>query len=541
MSYEDKRVAPILQKFERMETSRRKFENVNQMIRELVRFNTLDISGRTIPGQVRSQNAYDATAADASKELAAGLHSYLMNPTERFFGLAVHGFLAEDYDEEGLAWLEVVSELIYGEYNRPESGFHTCAHECFLDIAAFGMCLPYQSGKRGMGMIKFRSFPMADAYFDEDSDGKIDTVGRRVRWKKRQIEQEFGKVPPKVSSNKNEDCDYEIIHMVFPRKDRDPFKIDAGNMAVASVWICKDTKEIIDESGYVEMPYHPCRWETMAGDIYGTGPAATCLPDIVMLNVMERTLLKAGLKQVDPPLQVPNEGFEGSEGDFDTQPGSILWKETGTENIEPLLIQGNLPWGEEKAQQKRESIRKYFHADWLRMEKENKEMTAYEVSDRRNEKLGLLAPNLGRIQGEMIGPMVRRSYRILHEGNRFPPAPPSIQRRKLELIYVSPAARAQMAIRANEMGRFINEVITVAGVKPEVLDYIDFDKYMKELARLRAMVRSVIRPSAEVEVIRQQKAQQEQLAQIAQMAEPATKALKNVADAQAKGLNIGAL
>lgn len=532
------KVLALIKDFEELVSKRGTRDRVWQDIRELVRPATSDFTGTTVSGMVRTNNAYDSTAIDACKELAAGLHSYLTNPSERWFSLSIRGFQPADYDEDALAWLEVVSDIIYGEHNRPESGFHTCMHECFLDIPSFGTSCPYQSYSVKKQSLVFRSFPMADVYFKEDSEGRIDTVFRRVKWSRRQIEQEFETLPQKVLDEKRQEREYTVVHVVFPRTDRVSYNPMRQNKPFASVWICTDTKELIEESGYDDLPYHPGRWEKLAAEVYGESPASTCLPDILMLNAMERTVIRAGQKQTDPPLMIPDEGYTLP---IATAPGSILWREPGSDLIEALKFEGNLPWAEEKAAQKREQIEKCFHADWLRMEKENKEMTAFEVSDRRNEKLSLLAPNLGRLQSEQLGPLLCRSYYLLHDRGMFPPAPPSLQKRKLKVEYISPAARAQMAIKANDASRYVQEMLTIAAVKPEVLDYINFDLLAKKLAEYRSVSRTILRSSKEIDGIRQQRQQQEQVAQIAQLAEPATKAVKNIADAQSKGMNLESL
>lgn len=538
MSVSGDKILALCKEYGELQAARGTRDRVWQDIREFVRPSTTDFIGTTVSGQVRTNNAYDSTAIESSKRLAAGLHSYLVNPAERWFSLGIYGFGPQDYDEGALAWLELVADIIYEEHNRPEAGFHTCMHETFLDIAAFGTACPYQSYSAKNQSLSFRSFPMSDCYFKEGSDGRPDTIFRKVLWAKRQLRQEFRDLPPKVNDQKSEDHIFEVVHCTYPRTDRRQFDASSYGKPFASVWVCKDTKELLGEGGFDVLPYHPGRWEKLASEVYGEGPASTCLPDILMLNAMERTLIRAGQKMVDPPIMIPDEGYTIP---IATAPGSIIWREPGADVIEPLKIEANLPWGEEKAQQKRMKIETCFHADWLRLEKENKEMTAYEVSDRRNEKLGLLAPNLGRLQGEMLGPLIRRSYELLHDRNRFPLSPPSLQRSRLVVVYISPAARAQLSMKASEASRYVQEMITIAAVKPEVLDYIDFDLFAKKLAEYRSVTRQILRSSESVEEVRGARKEQEQLQALAAAAEPATKALKNVADAQAKGLNMGAL
>jgi hypothetical protein len=256
------------------------------------------------------------------------------------------------------------------------------------------------------------------------------------------------------------------------------------------------------------------------------------LPDIKMINSMERTLLKAGQKVVDPPLQATDEGFLLP---IRTEPGAIIFREAGTEPIEPLLTQANLPWGLEQANQKREFIEKCFYSEWIKMRKENVEMTAYEVADRREEKLRLMAPMLGRLVSELHGPMIQRSYMLLNQHRRIPPAPASLSGKFMKVEYMSAASRAQTGVKAVSMGRYIQELLPAAQVNPEVMDVVNWDKYARELAKARGTPVIILRSDQEIQDLRQARGQQQAAQQIAQVAEPASKAVKNLADAQSKG------
>jgi hypothetical protein len=475
---------------------------------------------------------FDGTAPEALEQLASALHSYLSNPAERWFELQVEGEGKLEHD--ALDWLDEVSELIYSSYRRADVGLNMALHECYMDIGSFGTLCLFQGWSNKTGDLTFSSKPLQTAYFLEDNEGRVDTVMFEVTWTIRQCIQEFGQMlPPKLMEygKKDQDRPVQMAHFAFPRTDRLPRKLDARNKRVASVWICLTTKELVGESGYDTLPYHVARWVKLSGEAYGRGPAKKCLADVKMLNAMERTLLKAGQKQVDPPLVLGHEGFMLP---IRTSPGSLIFKEEEERKIEALRFEGNLPWGEDKAAQKRAFIEKCFYADWIRMEKENVEMTAYEVADRRDEKLRLLAPIFGRITSELHGPMVARSYFLLNEHGRIPQAPPSLEGRRLKVGYISPAAVAQLGARANQMSRLINDLTPVAQIRPDVMDALDLDEVAQEMAKARRVPRNTIRSPKDVEQIRAERAQQQQTQQLMQVAEPASKAVKNLADAEAK-------
>ena len=323
----------------------------------------------------------------------------------------------------------------------------------------------------------------------------------------------------------------DVVHWCGPRKDRDPKKMNAKNKPIASIWISLTTHETLLESGYDSFPYHVARWTKLAGEVYGRSPAKKCLPDIKMLNQMEKTILKAGQKQVDPPLILRNDAFMLP---IKTAPGSLIFKEDEEAQITPLETKGNLPWGEEKAEQKRKFIQQCFYSDWIRMEKENVEMTAYEVQDRRDEKLRLLAPIFGRIASELLGPMIARSYTLLNQHGLIPPAPGMIAKAKLKVGYLSPAAMAQSSSKATLISRYLNDLTPLAQIDPSIMDAIDMDKMAQVLAVARGVPRIVLRSADDMAQMRQQKQQAQMMQQAAQTAEPVSKSIKNLADASAK-------
>lgn len=530
---EDPLVVYLLDRYNKADAQRAPFLNDWMDIRDLVRpisvgYNKMTGSYTTL----RTQFMYDGTAPDALGELAAALHSYTTNPAERWFEIGIEDQYDLTQDPDALEWLERISDIIYYYYCREDAMMNQALHEVYLDVASFGtgvLCQEWSSVIRG---ILFRSFPVTDCFFLENNEGRVDSIFRQVLWNLRQVEQEFGFIPEKLAREKNQERQFEILHCTFPRTDRVPGNPFQKGKAIGSVWISVSTKELLRVSGYDSSPYHTPRWTKLAGEIYGRGPAKICLPDIKMLNAMEKTMLKAGQKAVDPPLVLANEGFLLP---IKTSPGALIYKEVGTENPEPLKFEGNLQWGLEQSNQKREFIKRCFYAEWIKMEKENVEMTAYEVQDRREEKLRLMAPMLGRLVSELHGPMIQRSYSLLSDRGLIPPAPIGLAGKTLKVGYRSPASRAQLGVKAISMSKFLQELLPFAQVDPGIMDTVDMDRYAQEMAIARGVPRVILRSKEEIDSLRQEKQQANMMAQAAQLAQPATQAVKNLADANAKG------
>lgn len=525
---EDKLAVQLLQRLSEMRSERSLWEREWQDIRDLVRPNTMDFQRMALPGYQRYDMIYDGTAMEACEQLGSGLHSHLTNPAEPWFAVSVMGGQYRR-NTRVRQWLEEVTEVIYEEYKNEDTNLHTSLHENYQDLAAFGTTSLNQEWDPAEQHLVFRADALASCYFAENHNGRIDTSKICRGMTKRQLHQKFGQLPKEIMEDDNQNRMWKVVHCVYPRTDRDAYKVDRYNKPFASVWVCEDTKQTLHESGYDSFPNHVSRWVKLANEVYGRGPAHKCLPDIKMLNAMDKTILKAAQKIVDPPLQLPDEGFLMP---IKTHPGGLIMYEAGTQDrVEALETKGNIPIGLELTQQKRDHIRESFYADWLRMEKENVEMTAFEVADRREEKLRLMNPMLARQEAELLGPLIRRSYQLLRQAGRFSAPPPELQGMKLVLIFVSAASRAQLSVRALSMSRYVQDILPFAQVNPAILDVIDLDKFAQEMAIARGTPTTILRTPEAIAAIRAKREQEEQMQAVAAGAEPVTAAIKNLAEA----------
>jgi hypothetical protein len=532
----DKTAEGVLKRWESLKSQRLPYETQWNEIQLLVRIHTKSLY-QSQEGNRRFDGIYDGTAVEALEQLGSGCHSYLTNPSERWFGLEIEADYFANQDPVALLWLETVADIIYDVYKNEETNFNSALHEGYLDLGAFGHCVIYQEEDH-KSCVRFSTYPISDCWVAEGFRGKVDTIIRKSMMTGRNIIAEFegDNIPDVLRKPENQDKEFTVLHYVCPRKDRNVTKFNAQNKAFASFYVLAEEKVTLSESGYDIFPYHVPRWFKLSDEKYGRSPAMKCLPDIKMLNKMEYVTLKAGTKAVDPALVVPDDGFMLP---IKTHPGAIIFKEPNAGEIQTLEHKGNLPWAEDKMAQKRAAIEKAFHADWLRMEKENQEMTAYEVADRRDEKLRLLAPMIGRLQGELLGPMLVRTYNILSKRGKIPPAPANLQDKKLKLVYISPASKAQSGSKAVGIGRLINDLAPLAQLDPTVMDALDLDAVTQELALARGTTRRILRSPEALAQLRADRAKQQQVSQMAEMAEPASKAALNMAKAREAGGGIG--
>jgi hypothetical protein len=161
-------------------------------------------------------------------------------------------------------------------------------------------------------------------------------------------------------------------------------------------------------------------------------------------------------------------------------------------------------------EQRRNAIRQAFYVDQLLMS-QGPAMTATEVLQRNEEKMRLLGPVLGRLQSELLQPLISRSFALLLRNGLLPAAPEQLQGQDIDIEYVSPLAKAQKLTDLQSMLRGFEVMMQVAEIAP-VMDYLDSDKLVQYLVDVTGLPARVIRSDEEVARIRrtQERALQEQ-------------------------------
>ena len=164
-------------------------------------------------------------------------------------------------------------------------------------------------------------------------------------------------------------------------------------------------------------------------------------------------------------------------------------------------------------------------------------MTATEVIARNESRMRLLGPVLGRLQSELLQPLIQRSFNLMAELRLFDAAPEYMQTGNIEIEYVSPLAKAQRQGEIDSTLRMFEILNPLAQIDPGIFDYVDMDGLVKFVARTVGVPASVLRSEREVMTIREERqeaeAQQAEMAQMQQAAESAgaaAPALKAVGD-----------
>ena len=475
------------------------------------------------PGQRRDQDIYDTTATWANEQLSAGLHTLLTTQALPWFFLGTRESEVQN-NQEVQIWLADTQARIYQIFNDPGSHFQAQIHEQYLDLGAFGtgiLDVQYDKG------VKFHNRFLGECYMAQTHWGVIDTMFRAFALPFHRILQVFGEenLPQKfVQDHKDPFSMHMVLHVCVPEDAK-----------WASRYYLINERALIKEGSFKQFPYITPRWSHSNVEHYGRGPAIACFADILMVNEMKRTMLRAAHMAVDPPLLVPDGG--GFMQPIMLQPRAINYYDTSIPGeIRYLKSENNFQIGEKMMQDVQDAIVRAFYVDMLQLpggmmpgaKNQNTYMTATEATIRRENAMRVMGPITSRLQGEMLGPLITKVYSILLQQRSLEPFPQVAKTANVEIAYVSPLSIAQAGAEVDNWTRFMAQVQPLAAIDPTVLDSINMQEVAPYLAGRYHLAPRLILTSQQVAAkvkAREQAQQQQQQAQTQQIQQDAN--LKN--------------
>ncbi|CCH49627.1 portal protein [Pseudodesulfovibrio piezophilus] len=488
-------------------------------------------------GQIRDEHIFDSTPMHSLELLASALGGLLTNPAMPWFDIRARDFGRGD-EQTIREFLQQARERIAALFNSEDSCFQTNVHELYLDVALMGTAVMYVEADPRT-IARFSTRPLGEVYVSESARGVVDTVYRRYELTARQAVQEWGARCSDEVRKKSEDRPDEkvmMLHAVFPRTDRDPFALGAANFPYASIYMEVASQNILEESGYLEMPYLVPRWAKAAGEIYGRGPGQTALSDTRVLNAMARTALMAAEKMSDPPLMVPDDGFLGP---VRSGPGGLSYYRAGSsDRIEALPVRVDLAATESMMQQRRESIRRIFMSDQLAAE--GPAVSATEAVIRQTEKMRVLGPVLGRLQTEFLSPLIKRVFKIMLRAGALPPFPEGLTPEDIEVRYTSPITHAQKLYEAQGLPQAMQYLSPLVGTGDAfgIMDNFNTDRMARHVADLFGIPADYLKPEGDVAAAREQKSKSQGSAMTAKTVADAAAIAKTLSEAYTDRPNI---
>lgn len=472
-------------------------------------------------GEKRMQKVYDSAAIHSNELLSSGLFSLLTSSASKWFEIRPVNW--QLYQIKAVQdYLSTISRIMYHEINRPVAGFNTAMHENYLGYGVFGNLTTFVEELPEKQSLLFQALPLYECYYSQNQHGTVDTLYRKYTRTIEQLIRKFDKenISPAVQKLANDnklDKPIECLHLICPRETANMLSMKATDKPFASVYIeCKE-KHVIHEGGFDELPFMAARFYKESFETYGRGPGATTLPDVKMLMRVAQVTIRAMQKSTDPPIMLPDGGFLKP---FRTTPGGINYYRKGRVNLKndiDILPTGNAVLGMEYSDSLHRRIREAFFVDQLQLT-QGPQMTATEVMQRTEEKLRLMGPLLGRIQMELLGPMIIRVHNILKRMGKFPDPPMELNEEDVKIVYTSPIARAQEQVEANGLMRAFSVIEPLMKYDPQsnMMDVFNTDEMAKGVFEMFSVNSKFINDDKTIKGIRKSRADAEKAKQDAE-------------------------
>ena len=477
-------------------------------------------------GDKKQIKIYDNTATVALRVLSAGMHAGMSSPSRQWFKLSTSDQALDDLAEVK-AWLHEVQRRV--RYVLSNSNFYKAIHNSYGELGLFGTACTLML-EDDVDVIRCYSFTAGEYLLAVNGRGVVDTMYREFAMTIHEAATRFGVDNLTEQSRRlHEKGDLDetiiIVHAIQPRKDYDPDKKDNKNMPFESVYFEKGAKTFLKESGFEENAILAPRWENVSGEAYGRSPAMEALGDVKQLQHQQLAKGKAISKQVDPALQAP---IELQTTGVDSIPNGINYVSNTQQGIRPAYdVNLNLSYLLADIQDVRQRINTSFYKDLFMMlaDSDRRQITAREIEERHTEKMLMLGPVLENIGSDQLDVAIERVFGIMSRKGLIPEAPEALQGRPLKIEYVSTLAQAQKAVGVGAIEQLVMSVGQMAQFKPEVLDKLNADEAVDQIAEMLGTNPNLVIDDETVAQLRAQRqqamAQQQQMEMMSQGASAA--------------------
>jgi hypothetical protein len=503
-----------------------------------------------IRGMAINQAILDETGTWAMRTCAAGLMSNEMSPSRQWFKLKPALTSREQAPPDAAAWFEEVENRIAIVMNR--SNFYQEAAQMFEDLVTFGTgpMLIYEDEK---DLVRCYTPCPGEYLLSSSSSNRVGVFARLFVMTVSALVEMFGleNCPKEVQDQWKQkgaalEVERLVAHMIEPNfpvqvpglEDEEDIGVVPGGFAWRECYWCwgLNGEYPMSWGGFHEPPFVVPRWAVTSNDAYGRSVGMDVLPAILQLQVMAARLAEAEEKLVRPPLLA---SLDMKNEPSSILPGRITYVQSlsADKGMRPAYtVNPEIREFMESMAAVQARINKGFFVDlFMGLEQVTKQMTAFEVAQRNQEKLQVLGPVVERLQNECLAPAIGRIFRIMERKLLLPPLPQSLVGVPLGIEYVGVLALAQKAAKTASLERFAQVLGQMTATNPAAADTWDEDAWIREYGQDLFLPSKILRTPDAVAAIRTQRAKQQQAATALAAAQQASQVGKNMSDIDVGG------
>jgi hypothetical protein len=486
-------------------------------------------------GEKRTERLFDSTAAKANRAYGSILEDLATPRSSRWHGIgAENEELSEDQETD--EYFDAATNVLFSMREKPKSMFYAARAKNYLMQGAVGNRALFIPEVVGDGS-RYIPCHMREITWAEDQYGAIDTIYRKYPIMGKNAIAQFGDQLSSDLRTKMQEKPFDtwqFLHCVKPNEERIPSRRDHRGMEWSGFYVSLDDKSIVDAGGFWEWPWAIARDDVAVGESYGRSPAMMCWPSIMTLQEQKKTILRAGQKEVDPPILLSE---EGPLGPFSLKSAAMNYGAVSADGhplAVPFKTGANIPLGLELMSIEGQDVRDAFLSSlWDMIVNENIE-TAAQVYELARKRAINLAPLMGRTHSEDLGPMIHRELGIASRNGLLPPLPRRLARMGggYKPVYTSPLAKAMRAQDGLAIVRTLEVLPAAIAVDPRARHAVKITESMRELADINGMPAKLVRSLEEIGAIDAQEREQAAAAAAASVAPEMSQAALNAAKAQ---------
>lgn len=505
--------------------------------------NTGNASSTNRGGKVNSK-ILDSTATLAHRTMAAGMMSGLTSPARPWFILSIEDSDAADNPVVKL-WLALVTKRMLTVFAK--SNIYAALHTTYEEMGCFGTA-PLLIAEDRETIVRAYTMTAGEYLLASSARLDVDTLYRTFTMTVGQMVDQFGRdrVSTQVATAYDRGdlgIEHSVVHAVEPNPARSNGRPEwargfARNMPYRSVYYEQGgpSDKLLALAGYHEQPFMAPRWHQTANDSYGRSPAMDALPDVRSLQLMRKRMAQGIDKMVNPPMVAP---LAMQNQPMSVLPGGITFVNDPGRDVFRPAYQVNPQLGDLRAEvfATQQAIKEAFYADLFLLisSMEGQPRTAQEIISREGEKMLQLGPVVERSEGELLTPLIERTFGIMQRLGLFPPAPAAISGHNLDVSYISPLAQAQRAVSTTSIERMSAFVGNLSAVNPAVLQKIDMFEMLDEYADGLGVPPKIMVPSDKAKAALAAEKQQAQQAQMIEQASAGAAGAKTLSETDVGG------
>jgi hypothetical protein len=435
-------------------------------------------------GAARPERLFDGTAPDAVDQLAASLLAQLTPPWARWFGLAPGSDVPPEARAALAPELDRAAQILQSHFDR--SNFAVEMHQGYLDLATAGTAslLIEEAPPGEASALRFSAVPLSQLAFEETGSGRLEAVFRRWAMPLDRVRARFPRAeipaPALARAESDPDATLAVVEAVLP--DGEGFLY----AAVADPEQGPADAAVLGRGRFAHSPFVSFRWLKAPGELYGRSPVMKALPDIRCANKVVELVLKNASIAVTGIWQADDDGVL-NPATVRLVPGAIIPKAVGSAGLTPLDAPGRFDVSQLVLEELRARIRQALLADKLG-QVSGPRMSATEVLERAAEMARILGATYGRLQSELLTPLLLRAIAILARRGEIPPL--AVDGRAVALEYKSPLARNQARMDAQQTLLWLG---AVRDLGPEAIAAVDRAEAARWLGRAFGVPGELIR------------------------------------------------